>query len=211
MVGAEFHPDIFRSDTAPPQVARHAFDPFTIKPLDQAHIDRFERRLGVYRSAIDNTALLDATAELGIEERGAILLGAPSIKEGVFIDDRTHYLRLFCAKFVVSRACEPTSRKMVAEEMERQTGFDFTPFADAAIVRLQNDMAIASNNFHFDVCKDWTLNQTNGILADIFSRIRSRVMDVPYRKPRYIEYAEPNALVSGTLVFANPTKHRRCS
>lgn len=206
MVGAEFHPDIFRPDTAPPQVVRQVLDPFTIQPPDQAHIDRFERRLGVYRSAIHNTALLDATAELSTEERRAILLGAPSIKEGVFIDDRTHYLRLLCAKFVVSRACEPTSRKMVAEEMERQTGFDFTPFADAAIVRLQNDMAIAANNFHLDVCRDGIVNQTNGILADVFSRIRSRVMDVPYRKPRYIEYAEPGALVSGTLVFASPTK-----
>lgn len=211
MTVAGFPEDVFRPNSLPAFAGpdRYASDPYTIRPLNMSYVERLERRIPHYESAVHDRRLLGDIALLSDAERQTIFSTTPSIQEGRYIDDVSSFLKLACATFIVDQKLVPTPRSLIAEEMSKRTGLDFAPFAKAAIVRLGNDLVVATNNFHYDVTGDFELMQNNFKIANIFSSLRARVMGLAHREPRYIVYADSESHVSGTLVFVDPSKHPR--
>lgn len=182
-------------------------DPFAIMPISQAQLDLLETRLPRYKESIHNRRLLGDPSRISKTEREELAFQKPTIVAGIYVDDFPGYLKLRCAKFLIGRGLVPTTRQMVAEEMQRQTDQDFSLFPEAAIVKLGKDLAIATNSFRFEVCKNYQLGRHNFELSDIFSGLRARLMGVAKRTPRYIEYAEPERVLSGSLTFVDPNRH----
>lgn len=177
-------------------------------PISQAHLDFLDaKRLPRYKASIHDKRLLEDPSRFSKAERESIASLSPTMVDGSYVYDFPAYLKLRCAMFLISRGLVSTTRQMVAEEMQRQTDQDFSLFPEAAIVKLGNDLAIATNSFRFEVCKNYQLGRHNFELSDIFSGLRARLMGVAKRTPRYIEYAEPERVLSGSLTFVDPNRH----
>lgn len=194
-------PDIFRSDVKqlpPPQsaVPFEQMDPFRIKPVDETHI------INLSRIVLDRRETFPSDRTLIPNTEGRKM----SLLDDVYVGNIRNQFWHRCAEFVVQRNLEPTTRSMVADEMNRYFDFDFRLFTEAPVVRLGGCLALAANSLQFEFCPDQVLAGANYTLAASYSGIRARAMGIKNRKPRYIEHAEPGALVSGTLIFVDPSK-----
>lgn len=197
----ENHPDtahaIFRLQARPTPEQKLSSapvpeDPFAIIPTSTG-LASLKRRLPVYEADCAADRFAASSPSYRVAELDEIFVGAVR-----------HRLRLECARFVLERGLQPTTRNDTAEKMRHYTHYGLNLFTTAPVVSLMGDLALATNSMHLKIYPDQEGASINYTLSNVFSAMRARVMCVTYRKPRYIEHACDGSVKSGTLEFIKP-------